>query len=157
MKTETQVPIADGYLVHPGILSQQARKNLSATWDEAIKTGKVPVLEEGMQFIPFTEAAALRMKARRYLARLEKLEHPAAAGDPVGALGQVAVDLCQALSLVQDTAIQAAVSRMRVVVGEAFDLELRAPVVEDDGGRRTSGSVARAHILAELDKAGSGR
>ena len=34
--------------------------------------------------------------ARRYLAQLGKADHPCAARDPVGALGQVAVDLAQA-------------------------------------------------------------
>jgi hypothetical protein len=37
--------------------------------------------------------------ARRYLERLGKMGHPDAGRDPVGALGQVAVDLQQALTL----------------------------------------------------------
>lgn len=39
-------------------------------------------------------------RARRWLEQLGKLNHPHAATDPVGALGQVAVDLQQCLNLI---------------------------------------------------------
>lgn len=45
------------------------------------------------------EKAEMQALARRYLARLGKSGHPDAERDPVGALGQVAVDLQQALNL----------------------------------------------------------
>lgn len=43
--------------------------------------------------------ARMTVTARIYLARLEKEDHPDAERDPVGALGQAAIDLLQALAL----------------------------------------------------------
>lgn len=98
------VRVPEGWIYCPAILAGEEAEAVAASWAAAMLDGKVPVLEGGMRFVPFSPEAAMRMKARRYLSRVGKLEHPDADVDPVGALGQVAVDFAQGLALVPPAA-----------------------------------------------------
>jgi hypothetical protein len=95
------IQVPEGFLMVPGPIDAAMAERIGQQWKEALLEGRTIVLEGGATFVPFSEAAALRIRARRYLARIGKLNHPDAEKDPVGALGQAAVDFLQRIRFLE--------------------------------------------------------